>query len=95
VGRGAFVAVPVVYNVRKKPTNQKLTALLPTASTLLHEMFHLVLGNAVTRPAAGEVYNLLNASPQIVGLKYDTAVMNAESYTLAAIAYDYTLHTTP
>jgi len=72
---------------------QKLSALTPTAITLLHEMFHLVLGNDATYAAVGEVYDLFTAgtSVQVVGLDYDYAVANPESYALAAVAYDYTL----
>lgn len=56
-------------------------------------MFHLVLGNAATYADVGEVYYLFTArgQPQVVGLDYDYAVANPESYVLAAIAYDYTL----
>jgi hypothetical protein len=72
---------------------QQLSALLPSATTFLHEMFHLVLGNDVSYPAVGEVYYLFTGRgvPQVVGLNYEYAVANPESYALAAIAYDYTL----
>ena len=72
---------------------QQLSALTPTAITLLHEMFHLVLGNDVSYPAVGEVYYLFTGRgvPQVVGLNYEYAVANPESYALAAVAYDYTL----
>jgi hypothetical protein len=73
---------------------QALSAVQPTATSFFHELFHLVLGNDVTYPALprGEVYNLFQSSPQIVGLSYVYAQQNPESYVLAAIAYDYTLN---
>ena len=60
---------------------------------MLHELFHLVLGNAATYLAAGEVYNLFTpgANAYVVGLKYTHAVENPESYVLAAVGYNYTL----
>jgi len=56
-------------------------------------MFHLVLGNAATYAAVGEIYDLFTGgnSAQVVGLDYDYAVANPESYAFAAVAYDYTL----
>lgn len=77
---------------------QRLSALLPTAVNLLHEMFHLVLGNAATYSAVGEVYELFIPganNAQVVGLNYMYAVENPESYALAAIAHDYTTNIVP
>lgn len=70
-----------------------------TAGTFFHELFHLVLGDGLSRPSGVEVYGLLEGEEEdprkIVGLDYDDAVLNVESYTLAAVAYDYTLNWPP
>jgi hypothetical protein len=52
-----------------------------------------VLGNVVTYSDIGEVYPVFHpTASQIVGLDYQFAVKNPESYSLAAVAYDYTLN---
>jgi hypothetical protein len=95
VGRRSVAANPVPVSQRALGTTkfQRLKALTPTAIFLLYEMFHLVLGNAATYADVGEVYDLFTAgsNAQVVGLDYDYAVANPESYAFAAVAYDYTL----
>jgi hypothetical protein len=75
------------------PSLQSLKGCYPTAETLLHESFHLVLGNEPTHPPGDEVYNLLvadDSDQRLVGLDYSIASRNAESFAVAAVAYDYT-----
>lgn len=96
VARRSVAANPVPRaNVPTSGSNsnfQTLSNLTPTATTLLHELFHLVLGNDNTFPSVGEQYFLFTPPGlQIVGLDYVYAINNPESYALAAIAYDYTL----
>lgn len=79
---------------------QTLSDVTPTATTLLHELFHLVSGNELTTPPPpGEVYGLLKGEGgnpnKIVGLDFDNASENPESFALAAVAYDYTLNWPP
>lgn len=97
VGRRATAPNPIAHaNIgsASDTQNQFLSNVQPTAATLYHELFHLVLGNTPTYPASGigEVYPVLNPSPHLVGLDYADAVMNPESFVLAAVAYDYTLN---
>jgi hypothetical protein len=75
--------------------NQMLSAIQPTAVIFFHKLFHLVLGNDVTCPTIGEIYNLFrerNKPVKIIGLDYAVAEVNPESYVLAAVAYDYTVN---
>lgn len=71
---------------------QVLSAVEPNTINLLHELFHLVLGNDVTYPTIGEVYQIFAARNQIVGLDYVDASVNPDTYSYAAVAYDYTLN---
>lgn len=66
----------------------------PTAATLFHELFHLVLGNyATTPPEHGqEVYDWATMT---LDLNSEDLLMNAETYTFAAVAYDITMNDTP
>jgi len=97
VGRRSVAANPVPRATVPTGTGnnnfQKLGALTPTAITLLHEIFHLVLGNTATYAPVGEVYDLFTAGTnvQVVGLDYNYAVANPESFALAVVAYDYTI----
>lgn len=84
-------------NIKTAPAKaQTLSDVTPTATTLFHELFHLVLGNELTTPPPGEVYGLLESEGgnpnKIVGLDFDNASENPESFALAAVAYDYTLN---
>jgi hypothetical protein len=97
VGRRATAPNPIAHaNIGSATVaqSQDLKKVEPTAATLYHELFHLVLGNTPTYPASGigEVYPVLAKGPHIVGLDYADAVMNPESFVLAAVAYDYTLN---
>jgi hypothetical protein len=76
------------------PGLQNLIQCLPTATTLLHELFHMVLGSnsGVTYPPYGEIYKLFQGSFHMVGLDYGTALTNPESFAAAAVAYDYSLN---
>jgi hypothetical protein len=63
--------------------------LQPTASTMFHELLHLILGHKVTVPRDNiERYEWAD----IAKLAFEDAVRNAHTFTLAAIAYDYTLN---
>ena len=91
VGRLEGTPNPMTRATPPGATSQQLTAVLPTAVTLFHELFHLVLGSANTVPTdVNEVYGLLKGPAQIVGLAFYRAVRNPESFALAAVAYDYT-----
>ncbi|RDA83593.1 hypothetical protein CP532_2873 [Ophiocordyceps camponoti-leonardi (nom. inval.)] len=74
---------------RKFSGKQELASLMPTAATLFHETFHLVMGNARTTPNSGEVYPVA----KMLGLKHEDAVVNPETFAAVAVAYDYTLNT--
>lgn len=58
----------------------------PTAATLFHELFHVVLGNDATYPDQGEIYDL----DKLLEIDFFEAMKNPESFTLAAVAWDYT-----
>lgn len=96
VARRSVSPNPILSSAIKSATklNQDLSAVTPTAVTMFHELFHLILGNDVTYPDIGEIYGVLTAGnkAQIVGLDLDTALTNPESFALAAVAYDYTLN---
>jgi hypothetical protein len=95
VGRGAVAPNPIPHaNIGSAtvPKNQQLNNVQPTASTMYHELFHLILGNTATYSAIGEVYDVVGRGPNVVGLAYDYAIMNPESFALAAVAYDYTVN---
>jgi hypothetical protein len=95
IARGAVAANPVkraALATTQKSRLQQLSAVKPTALTLLHELFHLVLGNDVTYSAVGEVYGIFDKPYQIVGLDYDYAIENPESFAQAAVSYDYTVN---
>ncbi len=67
---------------------QNLDNMEYTASTMFHELFHLLLGpcRGLSIPPGGEVYNL----GRLLGLAYDIAIINPESYSRLAIAYQIT-----
>lgn len=96
--RHATTANPVphasVPTVGKNSKIQQLGQGSTHASTLLHELFHLVLGSGATYADVGEVYDVFNDKnfPQIVGLDYEYAVKNPESFSLAAVGYDCTIN---
>ena len=73
------------------PNKQEITSVLPTSATLFHELFHLVLGNDDTQVDGDEIYLL----DKILELPFDEALSNPETFTLVAIAYDYTLQSKP
>ncbi|PFH55128.1 hypothetical protein XA68_10647 [Ophiocordyceps unilateralis] len=78
---------PISAN-RRATRKQELKSVMPTAVTLFHELFHLVLGNEKTYPSIGETY----AVSQMLDLNYEDAVSNPETYAAVAVAYDYTLN---
>ncbi|KAJ6782791.1 hypothetical protein PWT90_04148 [Aphanocladium album] len=63
--------------------------IVPTAATLFHELFHVVLGNEITFPSQGECYGL----DAMLALGFDEAKLNPETFALVAVAYDYTENT--
>lgn len=63
----------------------------PSALTLFHELFHLVLGNGITSPKNGEVYSM----EDLINLGVEDAELNPESYAIVAMAYDITMRTAP
>jgi hypothetical protein len=66
----------------------------PTAATLFHELFHLVMGNEATtldHHTASEVYDWTT----MMTLRPSDLLKNPETYTLAAVAYDITSNDTP
>ncbi len=77
----SIISVPL----QAPPGAQSLIDFRPTASTLLHELFHLVNGHEM-RPEGGEVYGLAN----LLELSPSRACGNPESYVWVAVAYDYT-----
>jgi hypothetical protein len=87
IARGSVNPTPQAAN--PAPTNgQTLADLMPTAATLFHELFHLVLGNGPTfLPGGGEEYDLFGC----LGLPFISALRNPETFTFVAIAYDYTI----
>jgi hypothetical protein len=83
------VAATPQASVPAPTAGQDLAALMPTAATLFHELFHLILGNANSYlPGGGEEYDLFGC----VGLAFAGSIRNPESFTFAAVAYDYTLN---
>lgn len=79
-------------NTAAAKKSKRLTDILPTAATMFHELFHLVLGTAPTGPANGpEEYGW----KEIVGLSASDSVRNPETFTLAAVAYDITTNYSP
>jgi hypothetical protein len=73
-----------------RSTTSKIGDVMPTAATLFHELFHLVLGNAATAPSTGKGEVYLWA--EVRALSAANAIRNPETYTFAAVAYDITLH---
>ncbi|KAI2632599.1 hypothetical protein GGS26DRAFT_82786 [Hypomontagnella submonticulosa] len=68
---------------------QPLGNVLPEATTLFHELFHLVLGFQATLPEDGiEEYG---TSEMLQIVRVDAA-QNPETYAAVAVAYDYTLN---
>ncbi|RYO88203.1 hypothetical protein DL764_008762 [Monosporascus ibericus] len=66
---------------------QQIRHVLPTATTLFHELFHLVLGTSDTKPPDdGEVYLFT----EVITLNVAASARNPESFAFAAVAYDYT-----
>ncbi|KAK3369518.1 hypothetical protein B0T24DRAFT_596256 [Lasiosphaeria ovina] len=86
---------PAPVTQANKARAQKFSAIfgmnMPSAATLFHELFHLVLGNDDSTPAVGEIYSV----DQMLTTTFDNAVDNAETFTAVAVAYDYTIHDTP
>jgi hypothetical protein len=87
--------IPITTMTQAKSQSETTTIeeISPTAATLFHELFHLVLGNYATTPPDNgqEVYDwatMMDLSPKDLR-------MNAETYTFAAIAYDITTNDTP
>lgn len=71
----------------------KIESSTPTAATLFHELFHLVLGKGETTPEEHgiEVYDWATMRE----LSSDDLFLNPETYTWAAVAYDITSNDTP
>ncbi len=69
---------------------QSIREFYPTAGTLFHELFHLVLGESFL-PKKGEVYNIV----RLLKMKVKAALKNPESYVIVAIAYDYMRNSQP
>ncbi|KAK2036210.1 hypothetical protein LZ31DRAFT_601459 [Colletotrichum somersetense] len=66
---------------------RSLSSISPTAKTFLHEMFHLVLGDARSYPKGGEV----SKTSEILSKSYDVSSLNPETYSLMAVALANTL----
>ncbi len=74
------------------PQPQTICDLYPTASTFFHELLHLVYGHDETMPPdKRERYDLR----EMVQMPFTIASHNAESYTTAAVAYDYIRRSQP
>lgn len=74
---------------KSKTSAQPVSDLYPTAATLFHELFHLILGNEETvlpGGASDEEYSVA----RILRLGYKASVRNPETFTVASLAYDYT-----
>ncbi|GIJ89416.1 hypothetical protein Asppvi_008356 [Aspergillus pseudoviridinutans] len=78
---------------------QMISKVVPAGRTAYHELFHLYWGNSVMNKGDDEEYNF----PRMAGNKLrkngkmytkSLAMKNPETYALAAVAYDYTLHVT-
>lgn len=79
-------------NTAAAEKSKRLTDILPTAATIFHEMFHLVVGTRLTNPENGpERYGWA----EIVALSAGDSLRNPETFTLAAVAYDITTHYSP
>ncbi|KAF9871761.1 hypothetical protein CkaCkLH20_10695 [Colletotrichum karsti] len=77
---------------RDIPNNaQRLSDILPSSTTLYHELFHLIHGSANTYPAGGEKYTIIDLGK----LSADDALANPETYAAVSIAYWYTLNVAP
>ncbi|KAI0384727.1 hypothetical protein F5Y04DRAFT_293050 [Hypomontagnella monticulosa] len=93
VGIRSVTATPIAKSQIKRGTPpagaQPLGAVLPEATTLFHELFHLVLGFQTTLPDDGiEEYG---TSEMLQIIRVDAA-QNPETYIAVATAYDYTLN---
>ncbi|KAI1073931.1 hypothetical protein F5B20DRAFT_586822 [Whalleya microplaca] len=77
----------VAFN-QMPPLSQIVTDLAPTAANLFHELFHLVLGSDNSAPPypPGEVYQIT----PMLGLTFNLAIVNPETFVTVAVAYDYT-----
>ncbi|KAK4209913.1 hypothetical protein QBC37DRAFT_390891 [Rhypophila decipiens] len=71
--------------------SQSIGSLYPTAMTLFHELFHLVLGNTNTFVDPNTLYEEYGVAGML-GLSADQALRNPESMALVAVAYDITSH---
>ncbi|KAH7312686.1 hypothetical protein B0I35DRAFT_481121 [Stachybotrys elegans] len=75
-------------------TAQRLSTLLPSSSTLFHELFHLLLGIADSVPPGWkrtEEYEITDMG----GMNAEQATMNPETYVATGVAYWYTTNTPP
>ncbi|KAM7217957.1 hypothetical protein V8F06_006640 [Rhypophila decipiens] len=72
--------------------SQSIGSLYPTAMTLLHEIFHLVLGNSNTFVDPNTQYEEYGVAGMLQ-LTADQALRNPESMALVAVAYDITTAT--
>lgn len=79
--------------------DQNIVQIQPTAATLFHELFHLVLGGSRTTPGNpfddrfDEIYDVDQLLD--VELPFDVSFKNPESFTQLAIAYARTRHFAP
>ncbi|KAH7235304.1 hypothetical protein BKA59DRAFT_532490, partial [Fusarium tricinctum] len=67
---------------------QSLHDITPGATTLFHELFHLVWGNEATTPNSGEKYGWSDMRR----LNAPNLLRNPETFAWAAVAYDITMN---
>jgi hypothetical protein len=75
----------------QKRKTQSLHDITPGATTLFHELFHLVLGNEETTPSSNEKYGWSDMRR----LNAANLLKNPETFAWAAVAYDITINETP
>ncbi len=86
-----FETIKSAQGQRISPRAQELIALNPTAKTLFHELFHLITDPLAIPNDKKERYDLA----ELLKIPFTIASQNPESYTMAAIAYDYTRKSQP
>ncbi|KAF6807465.1 hypothetical protein CMUS01_14118 [Colletotrichum musicola] len=76
---------------RTKKGNQALPDIYPTAVTLFHELFHLILGNDKTTMTGSTAEQYIVA--MMIKLRLANSLRNPETFTAVAAAYDFTSNT--
>ncbi|KAF6813966.1 hypothetical protein CPLU01_14519 [Colletotrichum plurivorum] len=76
---------------RTKKGNQALPDIYPTAVTLFHELFHLILGNDKTTMTGSTAEQYIVA--RMIKLRLANSLRNPETFTAVAAAYDFTSNT--